>query len=99
MVPAAKEILFSTGILFITFFNSNWGFSKGMQYVFVRFADFVKFRHFQDWEMNLLYIPGFLGHLGTPIICKAERLFYRSSISLSFVCTSSKLLKASSTQI
>ena len=42
--------------------------------------------------MNLLC---FLGHLGTTIICKAAWLFYRSSISLIFVCTSSKLSKTS----
>ena len=45
----------------------------------------------------LCHNPGFLGHLGTLIICKAAQLFYRLSISLIFVCTPSKLSKASST--
>jgi len=88
MVPAAKEILFSTGILFIHF-------KKILSEVFPKAVSFL-------WDFQILsnsktfpglgkliyYIPGFLGHL---IICKATQPFYQSSISLIFVCTSSKL--------
>jgi len=59
MVPAAKEILFSIGILFIPFFYSKWGFSK-RSIISVRFSDFVKFKDrenefvFSDtWEPRL----------------------------------------------
>ena len=75
VVPAAKEILFSTSILFSHFF--------------------ILRQHFQGRKKIICYIPGFLEHLGTRTICKVARLFYRSSISLIFVCTSSKLSKTS----
>ena len=52
MVPAAKEILFSTGIIFIHFLNSKWGFSKGSIFS-MRFSDFVNIS--MTRKMNLLY--------------------------------------------
>ena len=55
MVPATKEILFSTGIIFIHFLNSKWGFSKGSIFS-MRFSDFVKFKDIsRTGKMNLLY--------------------------------------------
>jgi len=96
MVPAAKEILFSTGILFIHL-------KKILSGVFPKAVFFPW--DFQIWSNSktfpgtgkwICYFPCYLAHLGTPIICKTAWLFYRLSISLIFVCTSSKLSKASS---
>ena len=74
MVPAAQEILFSTGILFIPS-----SFSEIFRFCQIQ-------GHFQD-RKNLLYLK-FSRTPGNPN-------YYRSSISLIFICTSSKLSKAS----
>jgi len=62
MVPAAKEIIFSTGILLLS--NS---------------------RIFPGPGKWICYIPGFLEHMGTLIICKVTQLFYILFIWFSFV--------------
>jgi len=71
MIPAAKEILFSTGILFIHFFILSGFFPKAVFFL---------------WDFQILSNSKTF-----------PWLFYRSSISLIFVCTSSKLSKASFT--
>ena len=65
ILPSAKEISFSTSILFIHAFCSK-RFFKGSIFP----GDFVKSKVYYDTG------PGFLGHVGTPIICKAAWLFY-----------------------
>jgi len=81
MVPTAKEISFSTGVLFIHVFLFQVGFFKGS--IFQR--DFIKSKDISRTQKFIC--PGFLGHVGTSIICKDAWFFY----SLIFVCTSSKL--------
>jgi len=56
MVRAAKEILFSTGILFIHLKNSKWGFSKDS----IFFCEIFRFcqiqRPFRDQENEFVII-------------------------------------------
>ena len=55
MVPAAKELLFSTGIIFIYLKNSKSVFFQSQNFS-VRFSDFVKFKEIpRTWKMNLLF--------------------------------------------
>ena len=55
IIPTAKEMLCSTGILIIHFFHSKWGFSKGNIYS-VRCSDLAKFKDIsRTGKIYLLY--------------------------------------------
>jgi len=52
MIPTAKEILFSTGILFGQVFCFKWIFFKGSIFP----GDFVRFKDIsRNWKINLLF--------------------------------------------
>ena len=91
MVPTVKNILFSICILFLYgfIFVLRWFFQR--QYFFREISRFCQIQgHFQDLENEFVIFQVFW-HMWEP------RLFVLSSSSLIFVCTSSKLSKASST--
>ena len=67
LVPAAKEIYFFTGILFIHFFILSGFFPKAVFFP-LDFQILSNSRTSPGPEKLICYIPGFLGHLGTSII-------------------------------
>ena len=89
LVPAAKETLFSTGILLVNFSKFSRFLPKAVFFP----ADFVKFRHFQENEFVIFLV--FQDTWEPWLFVKLHS--YRLAISLIFICTSSKLKKASST--
>jgi len=88
MVPAAKEILFSTGILFIHFLILTGFFPKA-----VFFREIFRFcqiqGHFQDRENEFVIFQVFYDTWEPRLFVKPH------GCSIDRLCTSSKLSKAS----